>query len=51
MAATLAHLVKTQHWELVALLLLLGAVGTLEQLPPDALPALLELLGDTDGPR
>ena len=51
MAAELADLVKAQQWEFVALLLLLGAVRTLERLPPDALPVLLELLGDADSPQ
>lgn len=36
-------------WELVALAVLLGAVRLLHRLPPDALPALLDLAGGGPG--
>jgi len=51
MTATAIHLrkaVAAEQWELVALALLLGAAQVLRRVPPDALPALLELSGDAD---
>jgi hypothetical protein len=39
---------KWRRWEVVALCLLLGVVEVLEQLPPEALEGLLEVL---DGKR
>lgn len=36
-------------WEVVALALLVGWVEALRRLPPDALPALLEMAGGGDG--
>ncbi|GEM_PF-6833302 len=47
--ATLRQAVAAEAWELVALALLLGAAGALRRLPPDALPALLDLAGGGDG--
>jgi hypothetical protein len=51
MTATAIHLrraVAAEQWELVALALLLGAVQVLRRVPPEALPALLELTGGDD---
>ncbi len=45
----LASAVARQQWELVALYLLVGALAALERVPADALPALLELVGDSRG--
>lgn len=42
--------IKEERWELVALCLLLGLVQAAEQLPPDALVSLLDLLGGDNGP-
>ena len=46
MSTVLAEAITQERWELAALCLLLGLVRTVERLPPDALPALLELLGE-----
>ncbi len=44
MAQALALAVRRQHWELVALCLLVGLAQTLERVPPETLPALLALV-------
>ncbi len=44
----LAWALKQKRWEVAALCLLLGVVEVLEQLPPEALEGLLEVL---DGKR
>ncbi|MBI2885735.1 MAG: hypothetical protein HYY02_00850 [Chloroflexi bacterium] len=51
MAALLAELAKAERWEPLALLLLLAMTRTLERLPPDALPEMLDLLGGPSGRR
>lgn len=51
MAALLADLAKARRWEPLALLLLLALARTLERLPPDALPEMLDLLGGPGGRR
>ena len=51
MAEALAVRIKKKEWELVALYLLLGTARALESLPPDSLTALLDLLGEADGPQ
>lgn len=50
-AALLAELAKAERWEPLALLLLLAMTRTLERLPPDALPEMLDLLGGPSGRR
>jgi len=51
MDTVLTETITQERWELAALCLLLGLVRTMERLPPDALPALLELLGEAGEQR
>ncbi len=43
---TLAQAVERRHWQVVALMLLIGVSEAASRLPPESLAELLDLLGD-----
>jgi hypothetical protein len=47
----LAVAVERQHWQLVALYLLLGVSDAASKLPPESLTALIDLLSGDETPR
>ena len=46
--SALTQAVQKHEWELVALCLLLGMARVLQQVPPEALPAMLDLLSESE---